>query len=368
MKKFIGFVKKEFLHIFRDVRTMLVLFGIPIAQLLIFGYVVNTDIKDIRIAIYDPSKDVVTLDISNKLISSGYFLLEENLDNINDVESIFKKGNVKVIVIFEPDFANRLGKEKTANIQILADASDANMASLIVNYTTGIIQNYLKEKNRFAEIPIQIQPKVRMVFNEEMKSVYMFVPGTMALILMLISAMMTSISIAREKELGTMEVLLVSPLHPVQIIIGKVIPYVLISFINAIIIILLGHFIFGMPVNGSVALLLAESFLFICMALSLGIFISTLSKNQEVAMFISMFALMLPTILLSGFIFPVENMPVILQWLSYLMPPKYFIVIVKNIMLKGVGFMYVWKETFVLIGMMLVFIALSVKKFKLRLE
>lgn len=368
MKEFTGFVKKEFLHIFRDVRTMLVLFGIPVAQLLIFGYVVSTEIKDIRIAIYDPSKDVVSLDISNKIISSGYFILEENLDNIDDVESIFKKGNVKEIIIFESDFANRLGKEKTANIQILADASDANTANLIVNYTTGIIQNYMKERNQFAKIPMQIEPKVRMVFNEEMKSVYMFVPGTMALILMLVSAMMTSISIAREKEMGTMEVLLVSPLHPVQIIIGKVIPYVVISFINAIVIILIGYFVFGMPVNGSLSLLLAESFLFISLALSLGIFISTMSKNQEVAMFISMFALLLPTILLSGFIFPTENMPVILQWISYAMPPKYFIIIVKNIMLKGLGFTYVWKETLILFGMMLAFIALSVKKFKLRLE
>ena len=215
---------------------------------------------------------------------------------------------------------------------------------------------------------MQIEPEVRMIYNEGMKGVYMFVPGTMALILMLVSAMMTSISIAREKELGTMEVLLVSPLNPAQIIVGKVIPYVLFAFINAITIILLGYFVFGMPLKGSIVLLLAESFLFISMALSLGILISTVSDNQQVAMFISVFALMLPTLLLSGFIFPIENMPVILQWISYAMPPKYFIIIIKNIMLKGTGFMYVWKETLILVGMMLFFIALSVKKFKIRLE
>ena len=193
-----------------------------------------------------------------------------------------------------------------------------------------------------------------------------FVPGTMALILMLVSAMMTSISIAREKEIGTMEVLLVSPLNPLQIVVGKVIPYVVFAFINAVTIILLGYFVFGMPLKGSILLLLAESFLFISMALSLGILISTMAKSQQVAMFISVFALMLPTLLLSGFIFPVENMPAILQWISYAMPPKYFIIIIKNIMLKGTGFMYVWKETLVLVGMMLFFIALSVKKFKIR--
>jgi len=180
--------------------------------------------------------------------------------------------------------------------------------------------------------------------------------------------MMTSISIAREKELGTMEVLLVSPLKPAQIVVGKVIPYVTLAFVNAITIIILGYFVFGMPLKGSILLLLAESLLFICVALSLGIFISTMAKSQQVAMFISLFALMLPTLLLSGFIFPIENMPVILQWISHIMPPKYFIIIIKNIMLKGTGFMYIWKETLTLFVMMLFFIALSVKKFKIRLE
>jgi ABC-2 type transport system permease protein len=368
MNQFIGFVKKEFYHIFRDVRTMLVLFGIPIVQLLIFGYVVNNEIKDIRIAILDKSKDDVTQHLSNKILSSGYFILDENLQSDNEIEAIFRKGNVREVIIFEPDFAKNLEKNKIAHVQIIADASDANTANLIVNYTSAIINNYLKEVNINPAMGMQIIPEVRMVFNEEMKSVYMFVPGTMAMILMLISAMMTSISIAREKELGTMEVLLVSPLNPAQIVIGKVIPYVALSFINAVMIIILGYFVFGMPVKGSLALLLAESFLFISLALSLGIFISTVAKTQQVAMFISLFALMLPTLLLSGFIFPTENMPIVLQWISNIMPPKYFIIIIKNIMLKGAGFMYVWKETLILFLMMIVFIALSVKKFKIRLE
>ncbi|MBC8487103.1 MAG: ABC transporter permease [Bacteroidetes bacterium] len=368
MKQFIGFVKKEFLHIFRDMRTMLVLFGLPIAQLLIFGFVVTNEIRNIKIAIYDRSKDDITIKISNKIISSGYFLLHENLTNINDIENIFQQGDVKEIIVFGPDFAKKLEKERTANIQLLADASDANTANLIVNYTMAIISDYMKKENQLTETPFQIVPEARMYFNEEMRSVYMFVPGTMALILMLVSALMTSVSIAREKELGTMEVLLVSPLKPAQIIIGKVIPYVVLSFINAVIIIVLGYYVFNMPVKGSLTLLLAESLLFISLALSLGIFISTIAKSQQVAMFISMFALMMPTILLSGFIFPIENMPVILQWLSHIMPPKYFIIIVKNIMLKGVGFSYVWKETLILIGMMMVFIALSIKKFKIRLD
>lgn len=368
MKQFIGFVKKEFYHIFRDPRTLLVLFGIPVAQLLIFGYVVNNEIKNIKIAVYDQSKDRVTSEITNKIASSGYFILHENLETVSNIEEIFRKGDIKEVIVFEPDFSKKLEREGVANVQLLADASDANTANLIVNYTSAIIADYIQKENKLSSGNMQVVPVVRMVFNESLKSVYMFVPGTMALILMLVSAMMTSISIAREKEMGSMEVLLVSPLKPIQIIVGKVIPYVSLAFVNAITIIVLGYFIFGMPVKGSVLLLLLESLLFISLALSLGILISTVAKSQQVAMFISLFALMLPTLLLSGFIFPIENMPVPLQWISHIMPPKYFIIIIKNIMLKGTGIAFVWKETLILIGMMLFFIALSVKKFKVRLD
>jgi ABC-2 type transport system permease protein len=218
------------------------------------------------------------------------------------------------------------------------------------------------------KIPLSINVQSRMLYNPEVKSVYMFVPGVITILLMLVSAMMTSISITREKELGTMEALLVSPLKPVQIIIGKVAPYVLLSFINLIVILLLARFVFMMPVQGSVPLLLAQSLLFIIMSLALGILISTISKTQQQAMLLSMFALMLPTILLSGFIFPVENMPVFLQYISHVMPSKWFIIIVKNIMLKGTGLMYFWKETVIILGMTVFFIGLSVKKFKIRLE
>jgi len=368
MNRFWPFVKKEFFHIFRDPRTMLILFGMPIAQILIFGYVVTNEIKDVRIGIFDQSKDEVTREITNKILSSGYFLLNNNLNTDKNIEEIFKEGKVKEVIIFESDFEKKLISNGSAAIQLIADASDANTANLIVNYTQAIIFDYIKKKNAEVEFPLKIIPEVRMLYNEEMKGVYMFVPGTMALILMLISAMMTSISIAREKELGTMEVLLVSPLRPAQIVLGKVTPYVVLSFINAVTIILLGYFVFDVPVKGSIVLLLAESMLFILLALSIGIFISTVIKSQQMAMFISMFALMMPTILLSGFIFPIENMPEILQWFSYIIPPRWFIIIIKNIMLKGTGFLYVWKETLILSVMIMFFIALSIKKFKIRLE
>lgn len=226
----------------------------------------------------------------------------------------------------------------------------------------------MMEKMGEKGLPIEINTEYKMLFNPELKSVFMFVPGIITILLMLVSAMMTSISIAREKEMGTMEVLLVSPLKPIQIVVGKVIPYVLLSFVNAITILVMAFFVFGMPIEGSLVLLLAESLLFIIMALSLGIFISTISNNQQTAMMISMFALLLPTILLSGFIFPIENMPVVLQYLSNIMPPRWFIIIVKDIMLKGVGLAHVWQETLILLGMCFFFIALSVKKFKIRLD
>jgi ABC-2 type transport system permease protein len=368
MKRFRGFVIKEFLHIFRDFRTMLILFGMPVAQILLFGYVITNELKDIRIAILDKSKDHITYELTNKIISSEFFILDRNLSNTNEIEEIFKEGNVKEVIIFEHDFAKKLGLGGKASVQLIGDASDANTANLVINYTSGILRNYLIDQSKSLGITKQIVPEFRMEYNKELKGVYMFVPGIMALILMLVCALMTSISIAREKELGTMETLLVSPLKPLQIILGKVTPYILLSFINAITIIVLSYLVFKVPVQGSVVFLFAECTLYILLALSVGIFISTIAKTQQNAMFISMVSLMLPTILLSGFIFPIENMPNILQWLSYLMPPRWFITIVRSIMLKGTGFLYVWKETLILVVMVFIFLWLSIKNFKVRLE
>jgi ABC-2 type transport system permease protein len=366
MKRFRGFVIKEFYHIFRDYRTLLILFGMPAVQLMLFGYVLTNEIKDAKIAIYDPSKDVVTRKISDKILSSGYFILERNLSTVAEIDPVFRQGDVKLALVYEPGFAKKLEKTRTASIQIIGDASDPNTANMLVNYASGIISNYLVSMNS-ENIPVQIIPEVRMMYNGELKGVYMFVPGLMAMLLMLISALMTSLSITKEKELGTMELLLVSPMRPSQIIVGKVFPYVFLAFIDACIILLLGNLVFGMPILGSITLLLLESFLYICMALSLGILISTITNSQQIAMMISLVALMLPTILLSGFIFPVENMPVILQVFCYMMPPKYYITIIKSIMLQGNGIEYVWRETLILMGFTAFFLTLSIKKFNVRL-
>jgi ABC-2 type transport system permease protein len=368
MNHFSGFVIKEFYHIFRDRRTLAILFIMPVVQMLLFGFVVTNEIKDAKIGILDHSQDVVTRKITDKLGSSGYFIISKVLTNENEIEDCFRNGSVKEVVVFEPKFAERLQRENKASVHLIADASDANTANLIVNYTSAIINDYMRKENANVKLPMQINVESRMLYNEELKGVYMFVPGTMAMILILVCALLTSISIVREKELGTMEVLLVSPLRPLQIIVGKVMPYAVLSFVNVITILLLSNFVFGLPIQGSITLLLLESMLFIILSLSVGIFISTSTNSQQTAMLFSMMGLMLPTIILSGFIYPVENMPLILQWVCHINPSTYFIIIVKNIMLKGLGFMNVWKETLILCGMIVFFIAMSVRKFKIRLE
>lgn len=368
MKRFISFIKKEFHHIFRDTRSLIIIFGIPIAEILIFGFAINTDLKDAHIAILDHSKDATTQKLTNKILSSDYFILDSYINSEKEIEEIFKHGNVKEVLVFEPNFGKNFEKHRKANIQIILDASEPNTASMLNGYTTNIINDFVFKENQQNTNNLSIVPTVRMLYNPDLKSVFMFVPGTMAIILLLISALMTSITITREKELGTMEVLLGSPLKPIQIILGKVTPYLLLSIGNVISILALSYFVFGLPVKGSLTLLIAECTLFILLSLSLGILISTVSKTMQQAMLISMMGLMMPSMLLSGFIFPVENMPDILYYFSFLMPPRWFIEIIKAIMIKGSGIGFIWKETLILIGMTLFFILMSVKKFKIRLE
>lgn len=367
MKRFIGFIKKEFYHIFRDKRSLFILFGMPVAQILLFGFAITNEINNVDIAVLDYARDTESQKIIQKIKASTYFHVENEILNEKAIEEEFKKGKIKAVLLFEKDFAKKLQTENKATVQVITDATEPNVASTIANYTQSIIQNYQNQKNTVQKNNgVVIQS--RMLYNPELKSVFNFVPGVMTVILMLVSAMMTSISITREKELGTMEILLVSPLKPFQVILGKVFPYVFLSIINAIVIVSMGYFIFGMPINGSVFLLAFESILFIITALSLGILISTISNTQQTAMMISLMGLMLPVIILSGFIFPIASMPLPMQVISNIIPAKWFIIIVKSIMLKGVGLEYIFKETLILVGMTLLFIGLSIKNYKTRLE
>lgn len=347
---------------------MFILFGMPIVQILLFGFAITNEINNVEIAILDNSKDNETRKIIQKINASPYFNIETEVLSEKHIETVLKKGKVKAILVFESNFAEKLEIKKLANVQIITDATDPNTANTISNYVQSILQNHQQLLNKNARIPYQIIVQTQLQYNPELKGVFNFVPGVMTVILMLVSAMMTSISITREKELGTMEILLVSPLKPFQVIIGKVFPYIFLSIINALVILVLGFLVFEMPIEGSYLLLAFETILFIVTALSLGILISTISQTQQTAMMISLMGLMLPVILLSEFIFPISSMPLPLQYISNIIPAKWFIVILKGIMLKGVGLQFLWKETLILLGMTVFFIVLSVKKYKIRLE
>jgi len=366
MKSFLAFIGKEFKHIFRDTRTLIILFGMPIVLVILFGFAISTEINNAQIGILDLSHDNYSIKLQEKIASSGYFKLKYHLSSFDQIEKAFSKGDIKLVVAIGPDFSKQLIGNHNASVQIITDASDPNTANILTYYLMAIFHNFTAE----AGIPnsSKLQIKSRMLYNPENKSVFMFVPGVMTIILMLVSAMMTSITIAREKELGTMEILLVSPLNPLTITVGKVVPYLALSIINASTILLLGFFVFEMPMNGSYLLLFAEIVLFVLSSLTLGLLISTLTNSQQTAMLGSMMGLMLPTILLSGFIFPISSMPYVLQIISNIIPAKWFIIIIKSIMLKGAGFEAIAFETAVLFFITLVLGILTVKKFKIRLE
>lgn len=369
MHRFLAFIRKEFRHILRDRRTLLILFGMPVAQVLLFGFVLTNEIKNASIAILDHSKDVQSIELANKLVSSGYFQIAHYLQTESELEPAFRSGDIKLAVVFPPDFAKNAGKEGVA-MQLIGDASDPNTATTLINYASAIVLDYQREKAEASGIQSSgyfINTETRMRYNPEQKGAFNFVPGVMTLILMLVSAMMTSITIAREKEMGTMEVLLVSPLRPLQIILGKTTPYLVLSLVNALVVVILGVVVFGMPMHGSIFVLTVECLLYMFVALSLGIFISTKAKDQMTAMFMSALGLLMPTMLLSGFIFPRESMPIPLQVIGNIIPATWFNPIVKGVMLKGVGFEVLWKHTLVLGGMALFFLTLSLRNFKDRL-
>jgi len=368
MTRMTGFIKKEILHIIRDYRTMIIIFALPTIQILLFGFVVSMDIKNVKVGILDNSKDDVTRAIIQKIEATEKFKITEMIYTSEQIDQAFKKGTINCAIIFEDEFGSKLKKERKANIALILDGSEPNTANLTANYTSSIIRKY-QEENMPIDLKItQIKPETRMHYNPELKSAYMFVPGVISLILLLICVLMTSVTITREKEFGSMEVLLVSPLRPIQIIIGKVAPYLILGFIDVIVILLMSSFVFELPIKGSLLLLLGESLLFIALALSLGIFISTIAKNMQQAMFISLLGLLMPSMILSGFMIPIANMPTIYHYISMIMPPRWFIVIIKNIMIKGTGFWAVQMETYILLGMTIFFIAISAKRFKIRLD
>jgi ABC-2 type transport system permease protein len=366
-RQFLAFIRKEFAHVLRDRKTLLILFGLPVVQIIIFGFALSNEVKNSRIMIVDNARDHVSQHITEKLLASKYFDIEHRQIRHSQIHKIFQEGKVKLAVVYPADFASDLVHFNEAKIQVIADASDPNTANTLTNYLTSIVNDYQSGTSANQTNPLQIATEVRMLYNPQLKGAHNFVPGVMALVLMLVCVMMTSVSIVREKELGTMEILLVSPFKASLVIISKAVPYLLLSLVNVTTILLLSVFVLDLPVKGSVPLLFAESTLFIITSLSLGLFISVRAQTQQTAMLISMMGMLLPTLLFSGFMFPIENMPWPLQYISNVVPAKWYYIIVKSIMIKGLGFSAIWKESLILFGITIFFLVISLKNFKIRL-
>ncbi len=351
MKLFISFVIKEAKHILRDKRTMLILFGMPVAMMLLFGFAITTDVKNVRTVVVTSHMDFQTQKAVEKLSQSEYFTIDRTVATPQVAEKLIRRQQADMAVVFASDFS------KKSEMQLIVDGSDPNMAQQWTNYAQGVLAN--------------MQGGIintKMLYNPQMKSAYNFVPAIMGMLLMLICAMMTSISIVREKERGTMEVLLVSPVRPIMVIIAKAVPYLVLAFVILIVILLMAHYVLSVPLAGSLFWIIAVSIIYILLALSLGLLISNVAKTQFVALLISAMVLLMPVVMLSGMMFPVESMPQVLQWIAAIIPPRYYIDAMRKLMIMGVGIGEVGKEVVILVSMTAILLTIALKKFNVRLE
>jgi ABC-2 type transport system permease protein len=354
------------------------LIALPIVQVMLFGYAIRTDVDNVRLAVVDPAPDSATIALRDRFAAAHVFRIVAVVPRIQDVDPLFGSGAAQQAIVFYPGFGDDFGKGVPAKLLVITDATEPNTGSLLQSYAQSVINQWVGEAGRASGVgragpfgparSINIVPHVRMRFNPTRESKNLFVPGLMAFVLTIISSLMTAISLTREKETGTMEALLVSPLRPWEIIVGKVTPYLAIGFISVIAVLVEALLVFRVPLRGSVLLLLFEGALYILVSLSLGILISARTSSQRVAMMFALLGTMLPNILLSGFIFPLESMPAALQVVSYVVPGRWFVTIARGIMLKGIGLTYVWRETLVLGAMATVLLVASMRSFNERLE
>lgn len=366
MKQFIAFVIKETKHILRDKRTMLILFGMPVVMMLLFGFAVTTDVKNVRTVVVTSEMSPRTQQAVERLAQSDYFIITQTVNAPQEAERLIRSQKADMSITPSP---SPIG-EGSSNLQwqIMVDGSDPNMAQQWTTYAQSILSQPVDGKHYSLPSPFGEGLGVRLLYNPQMKSAYNFVPAIMGMLLMLICAMMTSISIVREKEKGTMEVLLVSPVRPLMVIIAKAVPYLVLAFGILITILLMARFVLGVPLAGSMFWILAVSTLYILLALSLGLLISNIAQTQLVALLMSAMVLLMPVVMLSGMLFPVESMPTILQWISAIVPTRYYIEAMRKLMIMGVGIGDVTHEVTVLAGMTVVLLAIALKKFNVRLE
>lgn len=367
MNSFISFVRKEFFHILRDPRTMLILIGMPIAQIILFGFAISVEIRGISIAVISPENSNLVEQIANDIDANEYFTVEGVFATPQQAMADMKNGKLDMILNFPYDFERKLNRGER-DIQMIVDASNPNNAASMQNYLTATVGSYFAERNQGIAPKTAISTDTHLLYNPGMESSYNFVPGIMGLILLIICAMMTSVSIVREKEVGTMEVLLVSPVRPIVIILAKMIPYFVVSCLNLTIILLLSKYVLGTPLAGSLFWISFTSLIYILLSLGLGLFISTIAKTQMVALLVSVMLLLLPVLMLSGMIFPIESAPKILQYISNIVPAKWYIMAMRKLMIEGLPMRYVITEFAILSSMMIVLVAASLKKFKNRLS
>ena len=367
MKMFIAFVGKEIRHILRDRRTMLILFGMPLIMMLLFGFAISTDVKDVRLVAVTTPADHLTQRMLARLDASEYFILTHTAQTTAEAEQLIRNEQADIAIVFSPHFADRLPKSQ-GQVQLILDGADPNQASMQGAYATQILQAGMAEATAAAHVPQPTEIITRLLYNPQMKSAYNFVPGIMGLLLLLICAMMTSVSIVREKERGTMEVLLVSPIRPLLILIAKAVPYFLLSIIILLFILGISNFVLKVPVSGNLLAILTLCLLYIFLALCLGLLISVVAKTQLQALLISGMLMLMPNLLLSGMIYPIESMPLPLQWFSAIIPARWFIAAIRKLMVMGVGLQMVGRELLILTAMSLLILGIALKKFKTRLE
>jgi ABC-2 type transport system permease protein len=361
MRQFISFVIKEAKHILRDKRTMLILFGMPVVLMLLFGFAITNDVKNVRTVVVTSQMDHLTRAAVERLAASEYFTIVRTVPTPKEAEWMIRSQKADLAIVFAQDFAS-----KKSGAQFIVDGSDPNMAQQWTAYAQQVIVNSLRNATLRSVGELSIVNS-KLLYNPRMKSAYNFVPAIMGMLLLLICAMMTSVSIVKEKERGTMEVLLVSPIRPLMIIVAKVVPYLLLALLILAIILLMSATVLDVPLQGGLGWILVVSLIYILLALSLGLLISNIAQTQFVALLVSAMVLLLPTVMLSGMLFPVESMPTILQWVSAVIPPRYYIQAMRKLMIMGVGIQEVWQEVLVLIGMTALLLVVSLKKFKTRL-
>jgi ABC-2 type transport system permease protein len=366
VKSFLGFVRKEVLHLLRDRQTLGILLLLPLIQVLLFGFAVRTDVRRIPIVLVDPTPDIATLELRHRLAASERFQVVRVTASAGDLDFQFRDGSIRQALVLPRDVERRIGRGDSLPVQLLTDGSDPNTGGIMQGYATAVVQRWYADAAP-AGTGLVIGSASRLRYNPTLESSHLFVPGLVAFVLTLMSAMMTAISITREKETGTMEMLLVSPIRPPAIVAGKVTPYIVLGFVSVVLVLIAARVVFGVPLRGSLLLLLAECGLYILTALALGIVISTRAPTQRTAMIFALAGLMMPTMLLSGFIFPLESLPGWLQTIALAVPARWFLVVVRGIMIKGAGLATLWQETLVLVGMTLFLLTVGSRKLAIRL-